>query len=57
MPDGLKRILGLFTGRKKQKARNKTRVKYMPVKRRQKFSWNRQGIILQRGMVRRIFRQ
>ena len=34
MPDGRKRILGLFTGRGKQKAWNKTRVKYMPVKRR-----------------------
>ena len=35
MPDGRKRILGPFTGRKKRKVWNKTRVKYMPVKRRQ----------------------
>ena len=34
MPDGCKRILGPFTARKKRKAWNKTRVKYMPVKRR-----------------------
>ena len=53
MPDGRKRILSPFTGRKKRKAWNKTREKYMPVKRRQKQT----GIILQRGMIRRIFRQ
>ena len=35
MPDGRKRILGPFTGLTKQKAWNKTREKYMPVKRRQ----------------------
>ena len=35
MPDGCKLILSPFTGRKKQKAWNKTREKYMPVKRRQ----------------------
>ena len=35
MPDGRIRILGPFTGRKKRKAWNKTRVKNMPVKRRQ----------------------
>ena len=35
MPDGRKRILGPFIGRKKRKAWNKTRVKYIPVKRRQ----------------------
>ena len=35
MPDGRKRILGPFTGRKKRRAWNKTRVKYMSVKRRQ----------------------
>ena len=35
MPDGCKRILGPFTGPKKRKAWNKTRVKFMPVKRRQ----------------------
>ena len=37
MPDGLKRILGPFTGRKKLKVWNKTREKCMPVKRRQNF--------------------
>ena len=35
MPDSCKRILGPFTRRKKRKAWNKSRVKYMPVKRRQ----------------------
>ena len=35
MPDGRIQILSPFTGRKKQKAWNKTREKYMPVKRRQ----------------------
>ena len=35
MPDGCKRILVPYTRRKKQKAWRKTRVKYMPVKRRQ----------------------
>ena len=35
MPDGCKQILSPFTGSKKRKAWNKTRVKHMPVKRRQ----------------------
>ena len=35
MSDGRKLILCLFTERKKRKAWNKTREKYMPVKRRQ----------------------
>ena len=35
MPDGRKRILSSFTECKKQKAWNKTREKYMPLKRRQ----------------------
>ena len=35
MPDGRKLILSPFTGRKKQKTWNKTREKYVPVKRRQ----------------------
>ena len=35
MSDGRKRILSPFTGRKKRKACNKTREKYMPIKRRQ----------------------
>ena len=45
MSDGGKLILSPYTGRKKQKAWNKTREKYMPVKK--KTDWNRQGIILQ----------
>ena len=35
MSDGRKLILSPFTGRKKEKAWNKTREKCMPVKRRQ----------------------
>ena len=35
MPDGRKQILGPFTGHEKWKAWNKTKVKNMPVKRRQ----------------------
>ena len=35
MLDGCKLILSPFTGRKKQRAWNKTREKYMPVKRKQ----------------------
>ena len=35
MSDGLKLILSPFTGRQKRKAWNKTREKYLPVKRRQ----------------------
>ena len=35
MYDRYKLILSPFTGRKKQKAWNKTREKYMPVKRKQ----------------------
>ena len=35
MSDDRKLILSPFTGRKKQEAWNKTRVKYMSVKRRQ----------------------
>ena len=35
MSDGRKRSLSPFTGCKKRKAWNKTRGKYMPVKRRQ----------------------
>ena len=34
MPDGRKRILSPFTKRRKLKAQNKTREKYIPVKRR-----------------------
>ena len=43
MPDGRKRILGPFTERKKQKTQNKTREKYMPVKRRQNLAQADQG--------------
>ena len=43
MLDGHKRILGPFTGRKKRKAWNKTRVKYMPVKRRQNLAETDKG--------------
>ena len=35
MPDGRKKILSPFTGRKKRKAWNKTSEKYMSVKRTQ----------------------
>ena len=35
MSNGRKLILSTFTGRKKRKAWNKAREKYMPVKRRQ----------------------
>ena len=35
MFDGRKLILNIFTGCKKQKSWNKTRKKYIPVKRRQ----------------------
>ena len=35
MHDGRKQILGPFTGCEKRKTQNETRVKYMPVKRRQ----------------------
>ena len=43
MPDGRKRILVPFTGRKKRKAWNETRVKYMPVKRRQNLAETDKG--------------
>ena len=43
MPDGRKRILGPFTGRNKRKARDKTRVKYTPVKRRQNLAETGKG--------------
>ena len=56
MPNGRKRILSPFAGRKKRKAWNKTREKYMWVRRRQNLA-EADGIILQRGMIRRIFGQ
>ena len=43
MPDGRIQILSPFTGRKKQKAWNKTREKYMPVKRRQNLAETERG--------------
>ena len=43
MPDGRKLILGPFTGGKKRKAWNKTRVKYMSVKRRQNLAETDKG--------------
>ena len=43
MPDGSKRILSLFTGRKKRKAWNKTRENYMPVKRGQNLAGTDRG--------------
>ena len=38
MPHGRKRIFSPFTGCKKRKAWNKTREKYIPVKKKVKFS-------------------
>ena len=43
MTDGSKRILSPFTGRKKWKAWNKTREKYMPVKRQQNLAVTGRG--------------
>ena len=43
MPDGRKRILSHSTGCKKRKARNKTREKYMPVKRKQNLTETDRG--------------
>ena len=43
MPDGRKRILSPFNGRKKWKTWNKTRVKYIPVKRRQNLAETDKG--------------
>ena len=53
MPDGCKQIL-LLLGVKNEKLRIS---KIYVGKKKTKFSWNRQGIILQIRMVRRIFRQ
>ena len=44
MSDGRKQILGPFTGRKKWKAWNKTRVKCMPVRRRQNLAETDRGL-------------
>ena len=43
MPDGRKRILSTFTGCKKRKAWNKTREKYMSIKRRQNLAETNKG--------------
>ena len=43
MSDGRKKILSPFTGRKNRKAWNKTREKYMPVKRRQNLAETDRG--------------
>ena len=43
MSDGRKRILSPFTGCKKRKAGDKTREKYMPVKRRQNLAETDRG--------------
>ena len=43
MSDGRKRILSPFTGRKKWKAWNKAREKYMPLKRRQNLAETDRG--------------
>ena len=56
MSDGCKLILSPFTGCAKRKARNKTREKYMPVKRRQKIIDTTGDHITRKRMVRRIFR-
>ena len=49
MPDGRKQILSPFTGCKKRKASNKTREKYMPVKRRQNLAETDGGHITKRN--------
>ena len=57
MSDGCKRIPSPFIERKKQKAWNKTRERYMPEERRHNLA-ETDGIISQsRGMVRRIVRR
>ena len=59
MSDSHKRILSPFMGVKNEKLgiRLEKNRKIYVGKMKTKFSCNRQGIILQRGMVRRIFRQ
>ena len=56
MSDVRKRILSPFTGCKKRKAWKDQRKIYAG-KKKTKFSRDKQGIILQRAMVRIIFRQ
>ena len=58
MSDGSKLILSPFTGRKKRKACNKTREKYMPEERRLNLAEPDRGSYYKtRGMVRSILRQ
>ena len=54
MLGGRKRILSPFTGRKKNEKSGRLEK---TGKTKTKLSWNRQRIILQRGIFRRIFRQ
>ena len=57
MSDGRKLILSPFTGRKKRKAWNKTREKYMPEERRQNLAETDWGSYYKtRRMVRSILR-
>ena len=44
MSDGCKQILSPFTGRKKRKAWNKAREKYMSVKRRHNLAETNRGL-------------
>ena len=55
MSGGHKRILSLLTSRKKRKAWNKTREKYIPQERRQNLAETDWGLYYKtRGMVRSI---
>ena len=58
MSDGCKRILNPFTGRKKGKARNKAREKYMLEEKIQNLAEKDKGQYLQsRRLFRRILRR
>ena len=58
MSDGRKLILSPFTERKKRKAWNKTREKYMPEERRQNLAETGRGSYYKtRGIVRSIIRR
>ena len=58
MSDGRKLILSPFIGRKKRKAWNKTREKFMPEERRQNLAeTDRESYYKTRGMVRSILRR
>ena len=58
MSGGRKRILSPLTWRKKRKAWNKTREKYMPEERRQNLAEIDRGSYYKtRGMVRNILRR